>query len=126
MLGKRDLERLSLFMGMSESAFISSWTERAGSKLRLCAGKDGNCVFFDPQVGCGVHPAKPDVCRAWPFFRGNLHDPLSFAMAKEYCPGIKKTASFEEFSQIGREHLINSGLAAAGPANALQLPETDR
>lgn len=125
-LGRRDLKRLSLFMGMSESAFISAWTENVGAKLRLGLGDSGNCVFFDQQKGCGVHPAKPDVCRAWPFFRGNLQDPVSFAMAKEYCPGIKKNASFQEFSRIGREHLLNSGLANnSGPANALRLPETD-
>lgn len=126
-LGKQDLKRLSLFLGMSESDFIGAWTETAGSKLRLGSGKDGYCVFFNQQNGCDVHPAKPDVCRAWPFFRGNLQDPLSFAMAKEYCPGIKKNASFQEFSQIGMEHLVNSGLAnPSGPANALRLPETDK
>ncbi len=63
-LGKQDLKRLSLFLGMSESDFIGAWTETAGSKHRLGSGYDGYCVFSNQQNGCDVHPAKPDVCRA--------------------------------------------------------------
>ncbi|GAB6887142.1 hypothetical protein JCM13304A_06400 [Desulfothermus okinawensis JCM 13304] len=51
---------------------------------------------------------KPDICLAWPFFKGNLEDEYSFFLAKEYCPGISRDVSFEEFRKYGlkflREH----------------------
>lgn len=70
------------------------------------------CLFFEAGKGCAVHPARPDVCRAWPFFRGNLVDGVSFDMAKEDCPGIRREASHEDFAREGFRYLNDYKLRA--------------
>ena len=62
--------------------------------------------------------------RAWPFFRGNLLDKESFAMAKDFCPGIKREATHEAFVREGLHYLRTESLLAHDPqreANALIL-----
>ncbi len=123
----KDVERLARFFAVSAGVFLDRYAEVANGKRRLKAGQGGSCVFFSP-AGCSVHPAKPDVCRAWPFFRGNVTDPLSFSMAKEACPGIRPEAAFGVFSRLGAVHLLEEALFVArneeGCPTAL-MPKTD-
>ena len=93
-----------------------------GGKLQIRTATDGYCIFFKHGVGCSVHAGKPDICRAWPFFRGNLEDPESLFMAKEFCPGISKKITHASFARAGYAYLANAGLVAQNPicdANAL-------
>ena len=74
--------------------------------------------------GCGVHEGKPAICRAWPFFRGNIEDPASLALAKDFCPGIAPEVRHAEFARQGLAYLREEGLLAHDPsceANALIL-----
>ncbi len=123
----RDQKRLVAALRLSLAEFQARCTERQGDKIRLRSGPDGACVFYRPGSGCGVHQARPDICRAWPFFRGNLIDPYSFALAKEGCPGIRRNVAFAVFARAGTECLRQEGLTArrsdAGSPNALILDE---
>lgn len=112
-LSDKDLDRLAAFFNCAAAEIIEKYTESSGGKLRLRAGEDGNCVFFDSISSCRVHAGKPDICRAWPFFRGNLLDPLSLEMARDFCPGINKGVSFQEFSRRGLAALEEEGLIAS-------------
>lgn len=109
-LGHRDIERLAVFLELDKAELLNLYAEYMGGKPMLRVGPNGYCIFFRDSIGCSIHPAKPDVCRAWPFFRGNLADSLSLAMAKEYCPGINKDATFEEFSSYGLDILATEQL----------------
>jgi hypothetical protein len=82
----------------------------AGGKYRLKSRDDGYCVFFVQGRGCGVHPARPDICRAWPFFRGNLIDVVSWEMAQAFCPGINGNVPHEEFVRQGLHYLRDQGI----------------
>lgn len=104
-----DSDRLAAFFGLPLPVFLARFTEFFRGKRGLAGGKDGKCVFSGPE-GCSAHPAKPAICRAWPFFRGNLTDAVSFAMAKSACPGIRKGCTFSEFSRIGARYLLAEGL----------------
>lgn len=116
--------RIAGWLGISGSRFQAEYCLESGGKLRLGTGSDGYCVFFLPGRGCSVHEVKPRVCRAWPFFRGNLVDRLSMGMAAEFCPGINSRATFEEFRDYGLEYLrANALLAPQATATALRLPE---
>ena len=67
----------------------------------------------------------PDVCRAWPFFRGNLVDADSWGMALDYCPGINPEAGHAAFVREGLRYLRENGLEgddAPDGAGALRLP----
>ncbi len=107
-LSEHDSQRLASFLNLDLQRFLDRFAEFVAGKFRLQVGADNYCVFF--QNGCSVHEAKPDVCRAWPFFRGNLQDPDSLEMAKEYCPGIHKDADFAAFAAEGKSFLRREGL----------------
>ena len=119
-----DLTRLAAHMQQSPQAVAERYCERIGGKLKIRCGDDGYCIFFHQGSGCGVHEGKPAICRAWPFFRGNIEDPASLAMAKEFCPGIHADAKHAQFACEGRKYLQENGLIASDAsceANALIL-----
>lgn len=120
----RDLARLCEFLGAEPAKVIAAWLEEVRGKLKIKSGADGYCVFFRHGAGCAVHPAKPSICQAWPFFRGNLEDPASLSMARDFCPGIARNVAFADFVATGLDWLRQMDLLASDPereANALIL-----
>ena len=119
-----DLQRLATYLNLRPSEFVERYTEHGAKKLKLRTAENGACVFFCEDKGCMIHAAKPVVCRAWPFFKGNLVDPISFSMAKDYCPGINKDVTHQNFAEIGLKYLRDTNLLAknaATEANALSI-----
>ncbi|MBI9079170.1 MAG: YkgJ family cysteine cluster protein [Pseudodesulfovibrio sp.] len=110
---QKDQIRLAAHLGISVEKLVSDYTQERGGKLHLTSGKDEYCIFF--KEGCGVHPGRPDVCRAWPYFRGNLVDEISWQMVQDYCPGINPNADHAEFVKQGREYLRNEDLLRYDP-----------
>ena len=55
------------------------------------------------------------MCRAWPYFRGNLVDPVSFDMAKADCPGIARDAAHADFAWEGFAYLKTRGILGTDP-----------
>lgn len=118
----KDLARLCAYLNMTPDSFRNEYGDMHNGKLHVRSGDDDNCVFFVSGEGCAVHESKPDICRAWPFFRGNMVDPESLHMAKEFCPGIRQDATHADFVAEGRKYLHDHGLEASDPrceANAL-------
>lgn len=116
-----DLDRLSAFLRQTPDRVRKRYLEKLAGKWRLKSEK-GKCVFFEAGIGCSVHHGKPAVCRAWPFFRGNLLDPSSLDLARDYCPGIGRNVSHDDFVRFGRKYLQEEGLLARDhsiEANAL-------
>ncbi len=121
-----DLARLCAHLEISAEAFEAAYGERRSEKLHVRAGEDGNCIFFTAGAGCSVHLYKPDICRAWPYFRGNLVDAESLALAKDFCPGIPPDMPFEEFMREGIDYLVRNNLVAGGEpeeAGALRVAD---
>jgi uncharacterized protein len=110
-LTPKDRERLAAHLGLSVVEMLARFAESTGDKLRLRAGADGFCVFFKPGEGCGVHPGRPDICRAWPYFRGNLVDEASWEMIQSDCPGVEGAAGHAAFVDQGLEYIRAHGLA---------------
>jgi Fe-S-cluster containining protein len=122
-VGPRDMSRLCALLRMDAEAFVAGYAYVQGGKTRIRSGPDGYCVFFVSGAGCSVHAAKPDVCRAWPFFRGNLLDKGSLAMAKAFCPGIDPDIEHADFVREGLRYLEKHAIGASNPAreaNALR------
>lgn len=115
-IGPRDLPRLAAHLGLSESEFLARCTETRLGKPVLRCGDNGYCMYYREGRGCAVHEARPDVCRAWPYFRGNLIDAVSFRMAAEDCPGIAPDADHTTFAREGFHYLRAHGLLGADPA----------
>ncbi len=125
-VGPEEIKRICNFLGITVEEFSSIYlTEEGGGKYSLTCGEDGYCVFFEKGRGCSIHPVKPDICRAWPFFRGNMVDESSLEMAKQACPGIARDVSFQEFCLMGRIYLKDHGLIKKekGAPNALLIKD---
>ncbi len=120
-LGADDRARLADHLGITQEALLTAYAEWLAGKLVLSVRENGYCVFFDN--GCSVHSVKPRVCKAWPFFRGNMIDETSWRMAQDSCPGINPDCGHEAFVRQGRTLLVAEGLletTAEGP-EALRL-----
>ncbi|WP_027368132.1 YkgJ family cysteine cluster protein [Desulfocurvibacter africanus] len=114
-LTEQDVERLRTHLGLAREEFLTMAVEFKSDRNRLRTGPDGYCIYYRQDLhGCGIHPARPDICRAWPFFRGNLLDRLSWEMVQDYCPGVNPTVSHAEFVRQGQAYLRNCGLVAVG------------
>lgn len=112
----RDRERLARHLNLAIPEMLSACAECIGGKVRLRVGDDGYCVFFRQGLGCGVHQGRPDICRAWPYFRGNLVDASSWEMIQTDCPGVNAEAGHELFVREGVEYLREHGLVhESGP-----------
>ncbi|SHN55394.1 YkgJ family cysteine cluster protein [Desulfovibrio litoralis] len=111
-LSEKDLKRIAEHFRLDEKTFLSKYAEFHNAKWKIKTAEDGFCVFFKKGVGCDAHIARPDICRAWPFFRGNMIDKESFELAKDYCRGLRKDATHEEFVKEGRAELLKEGLLA--------------
>jgi len=123
-LSDEDIDRLANQLQMDRSDMLTRFAERVNDKYRLITGADTYCIFY--EKGCSIHTARPDVCRAWPFFRGNIIDADSHAMAAEDCPGINTKASHTEFARQGRAYLESRGLnrkrGTGGPEALVDIP----
>ncbi len=108
-----DLERLCLHFSMDEEQFKAKYGEMNNGKLNVRTGNDGFCIFFEQGSGCSVHEAKPNICRAWPYFRGNMVDSQSLYLAKNFCPGINQDVLHEDFVQAGDDYLKENDLIAS-------------
>jgi len=109
----KDRKRLAGHLEISEQELIEKHSETVNGKIRLQSREDGYCVFYNE--GCGVHPGRPDICRAWPFFRGNLIDETSWEMIQEYCPGVNPEAGHALFVEEGKEYIRAEGLRQHDP-----------
>ena len=111
-LSQADRERLCRRLQLDAQRFLDTCTDTRNGKIRLRVKEDGHCLFFEEGQGCIVHEDKPAVCKAWPFFRGNMVDASSLFLAKAYCPGIRARLSYSAFVAEGVEYLRQSGLFA--------------
>jgi len=117
-----DLLHLCDFLNLNNEDFIAQYGLLHNKKLKIRTGDDGYCIFFVKDKGCSVHKAKPNICKAWPYFRGNIIDAESFVMAKQFCAGINPTVSHEDFVTEGKKYLKEERLVATdanSEANAL-------
>ncbi len=108
-----DRARLADHLGIGEDELVRRYSAERGGKLHLITGEDGYCVFF--RDGCSVHPGRPAICRAWPYFRGNLIDEISWEMIQEYCPGVNPAAGHAEFVRQGKQYLRDEELLRYDP-----------
>ncbi|MGE4293477.1 MAG: YkgJ family cysteine cluster protein [Desulfovibrio sp.] len=125
-MSPKDQKRLAAHLGMNVAGMLAEYSREQNGKPSLRTGEDGFCVFFAEGRGCTVHPGRPDICRAWPYFRGNLIDSTSWEMIQDYCPGVNPEAGHAEFVRQGREYLRENGLLRHDPAvdpNALILDQ---
>ena len=122
----KDSGRLCAFLAVTPEELEAQYGQRRNGKLFIRSNAAGYCIFFNERAGCGVHEAKPDICRAWPYFRGNLVDSESLELAKEFCPGIPQAQSHGDFVKEGLAYLVREDLVGDSrkdEAGALQVAD---
>ena len=109
-LTDKDSIRLADFLNMTVTDLHEKHCEPAhDEKIQLkVAEKDLYCIFYDK--GCSIHSARPDICRAWPFFKGNIVDPVSLSLSLDYCHGINKNIEHKIFAKQGLEYIKKENL----------------
>jgi len=88
-LSEADLIRAAEFLGMPAALFEKRYVYRTSRKMRLRVPRDANCPFLLDH-GCSIHPAKPDQCRAFPFWPELVESRREWLKTARYCPGIGK------------------------------------
>ncbi len=109
-LTDKDSIRLAELLNITVKELHEQHCEQAhDEKIQLkVAEKDLYCIFY--KNGCSIHPARPDICRAWPFFKGNIIDPISLNLSLDYCPGINKDIEHKTFAKQGLEYIKKKNL----------------
>lgn len=84
-----EIAAIARHLGLTEPAFRSRYVAATGRTL-VDAGN--LCVFLQDgsTTACSIHPARPEQCRAWPFWPELLDDPDQLREAMRLCPGIEK------------------------------------
>ena len=68
-------------------SFAERFVRLVDDRFSLIEKPGGDCIFWDKQAGCTVYPARPDQCRAWPFWPENLESPESGQVSARSAPG---------------------------------------
>ena len=84
-----ELDALARAQELSLEQFREMYTRRLPSgSLSLREKSNHDCVFYEADRGCTVYEQRPQQCRTWPFWRGNIASREHWASAAEECPGI--------------------------------------
>ena len=96
----KDRRRLAKHFKLSTSAFTKRFCRQEGPHYVL-KGERPECVFMVGRK-CGVYSARPEQCRAWPFWPENLNSKTWNQEIAPFCPGIGKgkTYSAKEIAKI--------------------------
>jgi len=67
-----------------------------------------DCIFLkniNGVRGCAIYSVRPNQCRTWPFWSGNLTRPDDWNIAAKKCPGLNrgKLYTFEEIEKIKKQ-----------------------
>jgi Fe-S-cluster containining protein len=82
-----EIQKLAEFLGETTEEFSARYVRRVGDRFSLIEKPGGDCIFWDKEAGCTVYSARPDQCRAWPFWPENVAKPRDWDRVREVCPG---------------------------------------
>ncbi len=82
-----ELIALADFLGEPVEVVRGLHTKTGSRGLSLREKLNGDCVFFDRNVGCTVYAVRPRQCRTWPFWESNVATPEDWKDTRAVCPG---------------------------------------
>ena len=87
-----EIGALARELNLSLDAFGGRYLRRVGSRYAL-VDRPGtsDCVFYD-NGKCSVYAARPQQCRAFPFWRKYLESPETWGAVAARCEGIRDDA----------------------------------
>ncbi|MCD4744357.1 MAG: YkgJ family cysteine cluster protein [Desulfobacteraceae bacterium] len=99
-ISEEDIEKISKYINISLEIFLDKYCTMSGSKYVLAQGKDDNCIFYDKEKQCSIHPVKPYMCKAWPFIKTIISNPENWNAMAGSCPGMKKDIEHDILKKI--------------------------
>lgn len=90
-----EVERLADGLSLTVEAFGSQYLRYVRNRFSLVERSNGDCVFWDSKVGCQVYDSRPDQCRSWPFWHGNIDTKASWEATAEHCPGCNRGRTWD-------------------------------
>lgn len=88
-LSDDEIRALASHFGEDEKAFRRRATRRVGKRGTVLRDqRNQDCLFYDRASGCTVYEQRPQQCRTYPFWRGNLVDRETWAAEGRSCPGL--------------------------------------
>ena len=80
---------------MTVEAVREKYIRRVGFRFSIIENRaTKDCIFLTPNNdgcrGCAIYAVRPNQCRTWPFWSGNLASPDTWNLAAVKCPGINR------------------------------------
>ncbi|QEH33644.1 Flagellin N-methylase [Aquisphaera giovannonii] len=82
-----EIEAISAIRGEPVDDFSRRFVRQVGTHYSLTERPGGDCILWDPAIGCTVYEARPVQCRTWPFWPENVESPGDWERVKKGCPG---------------------------------------
>ncbi len=104
-----EIELIADYLKITAGQLRQEYIKRVGLRSSLVeqlVSKD--CVFLQEINGrrvCVIYPVRPNQCRTWPFWPGNLTNPNAWNRAASTCGGINRGRcySVEEIERIRKQ-----------------------
>ncbi len=86
---REDIQSAAKHLNTTTRAFKAAYLKREDGHHSLQVTPGEPCTFLTPE-GCGIHPAKPKQCQAYPFWKDNLESKSMWQLVGGFCPGIDR------------------------------------
>jgi Fe-S-cluster containining protein len=98
---REEIRAIADYLGRPDGKLERSEVRRVALRHSLTEKPNGDCIFLVRENGktsCAIHEVRPQQCRTWPFWEGNLKTPHDWNTASKNCPGMGRGQhySFEE------------------------------
>lgn len=101
-----EVQFIADYLKIPADVLRGKYLKRVGMRLSIIEDKNNkDCIFLD-RVGdekkCRIYPVRPNQCRTWPFWPGNLASSNSWNETTRRCEGINRGRyySFEQIEKI--------------------------
>jgi len=82
-----ELAAIAAMRGQPIEEFKAMYTRLGPRGVTLREKPNGDCVFYEREVGCTIYAIRPRQCRTWPFWDSNLKTSAAWERTKTVCPG---------------------------------------
>jgi len=71
-VNEEEVAAIADYRGISRTETEAVYTRLEGRRRSLKEKANGDCIFYDREVGCTIYPVRPRQCRTWPFWESNV------------------------------------------------------
>ena len=106
---KPEIELLVKYLDIPVEKVREKYLKRIGLHTTIIEQpKSKDCIFLKSVEGkkiCSIYPVRPNQCRTWPFWVGNILNPDAWNRSGRKCPGINRGTlyTFEQIEKIRKQ-----------------------